>query len=264
MNEVLNTYGAEIYYNLCLELQNKYGYDYKIKQGNGKRADKIISRLLNSEGIKGIHYFGDRDGECYVLFNPIDIKPLNEQLAYHGSTAEFDKFSLDKFNRGDYGYGIYFTKDKGYAQNYGTVKQYEIPDMDYLLDIDISMDYQSDYVQQCLQNIIDGFIQKGDLQNYNKFTDVAYADYCNTGWNMYEALWDICGSAKLASKFLDENGIKGIDASFRHNCFVIFNPDNIKQLTTVSEDNKIYYHISKQITILNEYEALNEQLKKYL
>jgi hypothetical protein len=162
--------------------------------------------------------------------------------AYHGSTQEFDKFSLDKFDRGDYGHGIYFTRDKGYAQNYGTVKQYEIPDMDYLLDIDISMDYQSEYVQQCLQNIIHGFIQKGDLQSYNKFTDVAYADYCNTGWNMYEVLWDICGSAKLASKFLDENGIKGLDASFKNNCFVIFNPDNIKQLTTVSEDNKIYYH----------------------
>lgn len=166
--------------------------------------------------------------------------------AYHGSTKEFNKFSLDKFNRGDYGYGIYFTRDKGYAQNYGSVKEYDIPDSDEMLDMEASLDYQPEYIQEKIKTIAYNFLtnktQKG-LESYNKLSEVMYRDYCNTGWNIYEVLWEICGSSKEASLFLDKNGIKGIDASFRHNCYIVFNPHNIKQLSGVTESfNKIYYH----------------------
>lgn len=181
--------------------------------------------------------------------------------AYHGSTAEFDKFSLDKFNRGDYGYGIYFTRDKGYAENYGIVKEYDIPDSDEMLDMEASLDYQSEYIQERIQTIAYDFLrkktQKG-LKDYNKLSEVMYRDYCNTGWNIYEVLWEICGSAKEASLFLDKNGIKGIDANFRHNCYVVFNPDNIKQLSGVTESfNKENVcpkeHTLKELNMIIEY-----------
>ena len=39
-----------------------------------KEADKAASELLHRAGFTGIHYEGQRDGECYVIFNDKDLK----------------------------------------------------------------------------------------------------------------------------------------------------------------------------------------------
>ena len=75
---------------------------------------------------------------------------LNEQLAFHGSRAEFKKFNSDKIKEYRFGWGFYFTRSESYASDYGNVKQYEIPDDEYLLDWESSYNYQSETVQNAL------------------------------------------------------------------------------------------------------------------
>ena len=48
---------------------------------------------------------------------------LNEQLAFHGSKAEFEKFNSDKIKEYRFGWGFYFTRSESYASDYGNVKQ---------------------------------------------------------------------------------------------------------------------------------------------
>ena len=40
---------------------------------------KMASEILSRNGIKGIHYDGRRDGECYVIFNDDDVKIVEKQ-----------------------------------------------------------------------------------------------------------------------------------------------------------------------------------------
>lgn len=62
--------GHTLYYNIGLELGHYY---------DGERNDKVASEFLNKEGYVGIHYFGGRDGECYVIFNENDAKIINHR-----------------------------------------------------------------------------------------------------------------------------------------------------------------------------------------
>ena len=167
---------------------------------------------------------------------------LNEQKAYHGTNVEFDKFDLNKFQRGDYGYGIYFTRSKGYAGNYGTIKEYEIPDNEYLLDWESTWQYQSEYVYNCLDKLFDD-LYDNDRDNWEKIINIVDRGYGNDGEGLYMNLSEILKlSSKQTSELLYKYGIKGID-SFKGNCQVIFNPKDIKMLVT--EDNIFTKTINK-------------------
>lgn len=41
-------------------------------------SDKDASQLLEKYGIKGITYFGETDGRCFVIFNPDDVKVIQK------------------------------------------------------------------------------------------------------------------------------------------------------------------------------------------
>lgn len=156
-------------------------------------------------------------------------KDLNEQLAYHGSREKFDKFDLNKFQRGDYGYGIYFTKSKSYAGDYGDVRQYEIPDNEYLLDWESTWQYQSEYVYDCLDKLFDN-LYDNDRDNWEKIMEIVDRGYGNDGEGLYMNLSEILNlTSKQTSELLYKYGIKGID-SFKGNCQVIFNPEDVKIL----------------------------------
>ena len=177
---------------------------------------------------------------------------LNEQKAYHGTNVEFDKFDLNKFQRGDYGYGIYFTRSKGYAGNYGNVKEYEIPDNEYLLSWEDTWQYQSEYVYNCLDKLFDD-LYDNDRDNWEKIINIVDRGYGNDGEGLYMNLSEILKlSSKQTSELLYKYGIKGID-SFKGNCQVIFNPEDIKILVTEELNNKyIAYHGSQSNNLILE------------
>lgn len=41
-------------------------------------SPKSASEILSKHGIKGITYLGDRDGRCFVIFNPEDVQVVNK------------------------------------------------------------------------------------------------------------------------------------------------------------------------------------------
>ena len=43
-------------------------------------SDEKASKLLNKAGFVGIHYYGGRDGECYVIFNEKDAQIVRHEL----------------------------------------------------------------------------------------------------------------------------------------------------------------------------------------
>jgi len=52
--------------------------------GMYKEADEAASKLLEKYGIKGITYFGQQDGRCFVIFNPDDVKVIQKFYQVQG------------------------------------------------------------------------------------------------------------------------------------------------------------------------------------
>ena len=182
-----------------------------------------------------------------------DIKnSITEQIAYHGSYSDFNTFDMDKIQRYDYGYGIYFTMDFNYAKNYGNIKKYEIPDDEYLLSWEDIWQRQSDYVYECLDKLFD-YLYDNDKDNWEKIMEIVDRGYANDGGCLYNNLSEILKlTPKQTSELLYKYGIKGI-YSFKGDCFVIFNPEDIK-IKEIKEDMKN----------LNIFKKLNEELKPLL
>ena len=163
------------------------------------------------------------DMELYNLLKT----DLNEQLAFHGSKAEFEKFNSDKIKEYRFGWGFYFTRSQSYASDYGNVKQYEIPDDEYLLDWESSYNYQSETVQNALYEIWQDIKEKDTELLFEK---ALFGDYCNNGYWIYHTLSEVLKiSAKDTSLLLDKYGIKGI-YSLEGNCIVVFNSEDVKIL----------------------------------
>lgn len=179
---------------------------------------------------------------------------------YHGSREKFDKFDLDKFQRGDYGYGIYFTRDKAYASDYGTVNQYEIPDIEYLLDWESPWQYQSEYVYNCLDKLFDD-LYDNDRDNWEKIMEIVDRGYGNDGEGLYMNLSKILNlTPKQTSELLYKYGIKGID-SFKGNCQVVFNPEDVKMLENSLTEK--FEEIERNVWATNSgYDIINRMKNK--
>lgn len=69
-----------------LELSGKEFYKFLSDKLD---SQKKASLLLYKYGIKGIHYFGEQDGECVVIFNPEDLRVLKK--FYGGKGIEMER-----------------------------------------------------------------------------------------------------------------------------------------------------------------------------
>ena len=217
----------------------KLGYDaIQLSEKQG-----IITTLAIREGTNQVKSV-DNNG------NWSDSANIYEQLAYHGSNSTFDKFNSDKIKEYRYGWGFYFTRSQSYAKDYGNVKQYEIPDDEYLLDWESSYNYQPETVQNALYEIWQEVKSKDTELLFEK---AIFGDYCNNGYWIYYTLSEVLHlSAKETSLLLYKHGIKGI-YSLEGNCIVIFNPKDIRLNETYS---------SKGINM--NFKRLNEEIEKFL
>lgn len=210
---------------------------YDMSKWNKKDWEYLFKKELNFKDIRDAQTTFElmskkvrEIADAYAKTN----ESLNEQRAYHGSPYKFDKFDLSKFQRGDYGYGVYFTHSKGYATDYGDVKEYIIPDNEYLLDWDFNT--QSETVEDALYRIWQDTKEK---DTENKIENAIYGTYSNTGGCIYYAISEVLGlSTKETAEFLYKYGIKGTE-SFSGNCIAIFNPNDISlNIAKVNEDLK--------------------------
>lgn len=53
-------------------------------------SDEKASKILNKAGFVGIHYYGGRDGECYVIFDDKDAVIVNHELYGLGGVSNQD------------------------------------------------------------------------------------------------------------------------------------------------------------------------------
>lgn len=138
----------EKYETLNEKLENDLNnLDYEdLKKLYEKQNDpEIRSKLMDEMQKKDVVKYGR---EIYgIEMNDIDYKgsfedavkkakDMNknkdyiEEKVYHGTNADFDKFSYEKFgqkDKGDFGQGIYLTKDENVAKRYGkNLKEVEI------------------------------------------------------------------------------------------------------------------------------------------
>lgn len=60
-------------------------------RANGKKA---ASELLSESGLKGVHYFGRADGECYVIFNEKDVKITDHVRFFRTANGEAYGFTV--------------------------------------------------------------------------------------------------------------------------------------------------------------------------
>lgn len=95
--------------------------------------------------MKDIDYKGSFDDAVKYANNFNKDKDYETTTLYHGTNAKFEKFDYDHFGQtdpGDYGQGIYLTKDKNTASKYGKdVKEVEVKYKNPLV-INNEQDYQ--------------------------------------------------------------------------------------------------------------------------
>ena len=94
-------------------------------------SDKAATHFLYNLGFKGVDYpagsiHGNGNGaRNYVVFSDDDLNIVDKtlfQTAYHGTSADFEKFDLNYGLSGEgsmsFGYGVYLTNDKAIAEDY--------------------------------------------------------------------------------------------------------------------------------------------------
>jgi hypothetical protein len=231
---------------------------------------------------------------AYDIDNPVYLAPedvntyikesydfeYETMVAYHGSPHNFDYFSNSMIGQGEgasgFGYGIYFSEDFDDAMDYarklereegeGMVYTCEIPDKEYLLNINNDLEDQSDYVKHMLMSIpnddkikimssesdflefkekVDEEIDEYDFEigddEYKEFLqDILDTDFMDLGNHFFDLLkqnlppYSYMDGEAYASDYLKEIGIKGIvHNDFHYDNYVIFNDDEISILESV-------------------------------
>lgn len=95
-----------------------------------------------------------------IIITESQARHLQEMLAYHGSKADFDQFSLAYMGTGigaqEFGYGIYLTLDKEAAEHYGGVTYtVEIPDPDKALYLYYNEPIPNEVYDRIINAIVD-------------------------------------------------------------------------------------------------------------
>lgn len=129
LNKKLNDLEYEDLNNLFNKTQ-----DFEIRQTimdkmQEKNVVKFGKEIMGLD-MKDIDYKGTFDDAIKKVNVLNKDKTFITEKVYHGTNAKFEKFNYDHFgqtDKGDFGQGIYTTKDKSIASKYGSnVKEVEV------------------------------------------------------------------------------------------------------------------------------------------
>lgn len=191
----------------------------------------------DSMDIRGTQFYDILSIDSPTMIGESKVQDLKEQVAYHGSiTKNIKYFASEKIRRTDYGHGFYFTDSQEMAYRYsdnskgkGSIYKCEIPDDEYLLDLNNEIKNQSEYVIKALVSLISEFNSVDEETLKEK--GVATGDDIYTSlMNKYNLTF---GGKEIMTEKLYKAGIKGLkylDDDHDCHCFVIFNSKDIEIL----------------------------------
>lgn len=145
---------------------------------------------------------------------------LAEIRASHVTIHDFDKFSLEKMKSGegfhDFGWGIYFTENRGVVQFYRTtlprgntgafIVKADLPNESELLYWDGDFSVQPSRVKSAINKLsAQHGIPVGGIEDYYH-----HRSESGTAGHFYTSLGNKLGSDKSASKAFDRLGIPGL------------------------------------------------------
>lgn len=175
-----------------------------------------------------------------ISFQPVDSSMLF-QSAYHGSSANFEKFNTSEYGMsGDgamaFGYGVYVSNSETIARSYAGIQgernlyAVEIPDGDYIVwDKKISNSQKEKVKNELYENLIKEDY-KGVEKQISAELDNVFSEELD-GKNLYGTVSSYIGSDKETSRFFKNIGYSGIQypAGTPENAinYVIFDDNDI-------------------------------------
>ena len=208
------------------------------------------------------------------MLGVVNSKETFQQSAWHGSPYSFDTFDLGAIGTGEgaqaHGWGLYFAKDREVSDSYrerllnamelekdhinkGRLYKVNIPDEDALIDEQKSFSEQHIDVRNAIERLLEN-LSDSELGNWSKTNtrstrrgkiNLIKRDFSKMkGRDIYEYLGHVVEGenfsrgAKLASKRLNEYGIKGItyDGHADGRCYVIFDDKAIQIIETYNQE----------------------------
>lgn len=177
-----------------------------------------------------------------ISFQPVDDSYTLFQSAYHGSSANFDKFNTSEYGlSGDgamaFGYGVYVSNSETIARSYAGIQgernlyTVEIPDGDYIIWNKTVSKLQKEKVKNELyENLIKEDYKGVEKQISTELNNVFSEDF--DGKKLYGTISSYIGSDKETSRFFKNIGYSGIQypAGTPENAvnYVIFDDNDIK------------------------------------
>ncbi len=206
---------------------------WKSKQYNGLDYSELCNDLYN-------YYTKGTLGYERELYESVDEKTL-----YHGTNADFDKFSEEFYLSGvgkmDFGYGVYLTNSMNTAKEYGPgglIMVVDVPDGKYLsgdrISPSVAMDIARKFFKYYLSTDYGSSAYKGVENEFWEY-ECSSISKCYDGNSVYGTISTILGSDSEASAWLRSIGYIGLTykATNRQTGekfinYVIFSPDDIK------------------------------------
>ena len=177
-----------------------------------------------------------------ISFQPVDDSYTLFQSAYHGSSANFDKFNTSEYGlSGDgamaFGYGVYVSNSETIARSYAGIQDernlytVEIPDGDYIIWNKTVSKLQKEKVKNELyENLIKEDYKGVEKQISTELNNVFSEEF--DGKKLYGTISSYIGSDKETSRFFKNIGYSGIQypAGTPENAvnYVIFDDNDIK------------------------------------
>lgn len=176
-----------------------------------------------------------------IIFQPVNSSMLF-QSAYHGSSANFDKFNTSEYGlSGDgamaFGYGVYVSNSETIARSYAGIQgernlyAVEIPDSGYIVwDKTVSKSQKEKVKSELYENLIKEDYKGVEKQISTELDNVFSEDF--DGKNLYGTVSSYIGSDRETSIFFRNIGYAGIQypagSSENASNYVIFDDNDIK------------------------------------
>lgn len=177
-----------------------------------------------------------------ISFQPVDDSYTLFQSAYHGSSANFDKFNTSEYGlSGDgamaFGYGVYVSNSETIARSYAGIQgernlyTVEIPDGDYIIwNKTVSKLQKEKAKNELYENLIKEDYKGVEKEISTELNNVFSEDF--DGKKLYGTISSYIGSDKETSRFFKDIGYSGIQypAGTPENAvnYVIFDDNDIK------------------------------------
>ena len=177
-----------------------------------------------------------------ISFQPVDDSYTLFQSAYHGSSANFDKFNTSEYGlSGDgamaFGYGVYVSNSETIARSYAGIQgernlyTVEIPDGDYIIwNKTVSKLQKEKAKNELYENLIKEDYKGVEKEISTELNNVFSEEF--DGKKLYGTISSYIGSDKETSRFFKNIGYSGIQypAGTPENAvnYVIFDDNDIK------------------------------------